>query len=292
MRLHTCRGGGITVESKIRGHVVELDTIGGWWGGGAKTTTTTAMEDDERHDDDNHDEGGGASPSTTSSYSTTTGTGGGTIHVKRAIEAKTLTIRSSSRVRARMLNVGSRLSVVASSSSSSRAKLDDDDGGAAIDIGSVYVVSSGSNGGGGSGDGEARLVVNGVHRPVSDGGGRDDGDDGDDGDGEGHRNPGLVRVKSSHGHIVVRAKTYRTSAFAPPSSSSSSSSAAVASETGGTSVLPSSMPLVDLGGVNGSCDVLLEGWSACTPSEMTTTTTTTTARTAIVVVGRPRSQQR
>jgi hypothetical protein len=267
VRLYTSRGGRITVESKIRGHVVELDTIGGW---GGATTTTTAMEDDERHDDYDDDEGG-ASPST-SSYSTTTGTGG-TIHVKKAIEAKTLTIRSSSRVRARMLNVGSRLSVVASSPSpsssspSSRAKLDEDDEGAAIDIGSVYVVSSG-NGGGGFGDGEARLVVNGVHRPVSDGGGRDDGgrddDDGDDDDGEGRRNPGLVRVKSSHGHIVVRAKTYRTSAFTPPSSSSV---AEAVSETGGTSSPPSSMPLVDLGGVNGSCDVLLEGWAACSPSE-------------------------
>jgi len=264
VRLYTSRGGSITVDSKMRGHVVELDTIGGW---GGATMTTTAMEDDERQyeDDDDGDEGG--APPSTSSYSTTTGTGG-TIHVKKAVEAKTLTIRSSSRVRARMLNVGSRLSVVASSSSpsSSRAKLDDDDEGATIDIGSVYVVSSG-NGGGGLGDGEARLVVNGVHRPVSDGGGRDDDfDGGDDDDGGGHRIPGLVRVKSSHGHIVVRAKTYRTSAFAPPPSSSSSSEAA-ASETGGTSSLPSSMPLVDLGGVNGSCDVLLEGWAACPPSE-------------------------
>ncbi len=32
-------------------------------------------------------------------------------------------------------------------------------------------------------------------------------------------------------------------------------------------MLLSLLPLVDLGGVNGSCNVLLEGWAVCSPSD-------------------------
>jgi hypothetical protein len=57
-----------------------------------------------------------------------------------------------------------------------------------------------------------------------------------------HHNRGLVRVKSSHGHIVIHAKTNRMNDLTPSESSNSTMA-----------------PLIDLGGVNGSCDVLLEG---------------------------------
>ncbi len=66
--------------------------------------------------------------------------GGGAIHVKKDREFSTSTIRLSSRVRARILVVESRLSAL-------HAKLHDDDEGTAIDFGSVYVVSSGYGGG-------------------------------------------------------------------------------------------------------------------------------------------------
>ncbi|KAL3764681.1 hypothetical protein ACHAW5_000312 [Stephanodiscus triporus] len=62
-------------------------------------------------------------------------------------------------------------------------------------------------------------------------------------------------VKSSHGHLVVHAWTSRTIKSGPSLS---------ASETCGT--LSPSTPLIDLGGVNGSCDVLLEGCAASVPS--------------------------
>jgi hypothetical protein len=210
VNLSTSNGGGITVLTKIRGYDVSLDTIGGLTGG----------------ENANDDDGG--------SSSTSSSTGGtGTIHVKKAIEARTLTIRSSSRVRARMLNVGSKLHIVASSSATAEKAmsiLDNDDEGAVIDIGSVYVVPSG-----GGGESEARLIVNDIP----------DLDDRDD-----HRNRGLVRVKSSHGHIVVHARTTSAIGNFVPSSSAASGT--------GSTLFPLT-PLIDLGGVNGSCDVLLEG---------------------------------
>ncbi len=95
------------------------------------------------------------------------------------------------------------------------AKLDDDDEGAIIDIGSVYIVSNG----GGINDNETRLnvTVDGAHTN------------------------GLVRVKSSHGHIVVRAID-----------------GGIASSSVRSITKIERVPLIDLGGVNGSCDVMLD----------------------------------
>jgi hypothetical protein len=53
-------------------------------------------------------------------------------------------------------------------------------------------------------------------------------------------------------------------ASAPPLPTSLS---AEASKLGGTPLLPSSLPLIDLGGMNGSCNVLLKGWAVGSPSD-------------------------
>ena len=203
VHLHTSCGGSIVLHGKVRGHEVTLESLCEVGGSG------------------DSDSNGGE-------------VGRGVIHVCKSIEAGYVRIRTESphgRVRARMLKVGSGLSVDVSSSSSSpssptppldplhatTSKLDDDDEGASIDIGSVYIVSNGD----GMIDNEARLNANVV--------------------GAGDHSNGLVRVKSSHGHLVVNA--------------------ILDGERGRTS-LPSlskkRSPLIDLGGVNGSCDVLLE----------------------------------
>lgn len=131
----------------------------------------------------------------------------GAIYIKNAIEARTVHINASQRVRARMIN-GSDIQIQASPSNTIRSnKLDEDDEGAVIDIGSLYI----SHGGG---DSEAQLNVDANNLSDASSG-------------------GIVRVKSNHGHVTINAKV---------------TSNPVANDT----------PLVDLGGVNGSCDVLIE----------------------------------
>eukprot|EP00578_Thalassiosira_sp_NH16_P013310 CAMPEP_0181125290 /NCGR_PEP_ID=MMETSP1071-20121207/26956_1 /TAXON_ID=35127 /ORGANISM="Thalassiosira sp., Strain NH16" /LENGTH=752 /DNA_ID=CAMNT_0023210693 /DNA_START=1498 /DNA_END=3758 /DNA_ORIENTATION=- len=159
----------------------------------------------------------------------------GAIHVRKAIEARTVTIATSSRVRARMLNA-SRVSVRAENAKQPTTarrqlnKLDHDDEGAIIDIGSLYVSNGGTNDGASDND-EAQLIVEDF-----DIGNSDDGMD---------SSSGLVRVKSSHGHVMVHARTNRNGAT-PRSSSQKEERQHTAP------------PLVDLGGVNGSCDVTME----------------------------------
>lgn len=198
--------GNIDIGCKVRGYEVTLNTM---------TDDTSSSTETTTNDEMTHDKGN--------------------IYVRKVIEAKTLDIRSSSRVRARMLNVGSKLSIVATTATSDAAmssladihtytKLDDDDEGAVIDIGSIYIVTSGL----GMDENDARLIVNGNSNH--------------------HHNRGLVRVKSSHGHIVIHAKTNLLNYYTPPITTSELSNSTMT-------------PLIDLGGVNGSCDVLLEGIS-------------------------------
>ena len=148
---------------------------------------------------------------------------GGTVHVKKAVEARSVKINSATRVRARMIN-GSDVAIDVDAGVPDRpesVKVDDDDEGAAIDVGSLYV-----SGGGAESANEALLTVNDYHR----------GDDIEYNRGDDVELWGLVRVKSTHGHVTVNAKTsveLSQSAEGQP-------------------------PLVDLGGVNGSCDVDLE----------------------------------
>ncbi len=139
----------------------------------------------------------------------------GLIYVQKGIEAQRVRISSSNRVRARMVN-GSDVSVQVVVGSTKLAeqitnnavikqkvKLDEDDAGYRIDIGSLYIS--------GSSECEARLDVD-----------------------ELDSSTGLVRIKSSHGHVMVNART----------------------EHNEESV--ADVALVDFGGVNGSCDVNLE----------------------------------
>ncbi|KAL7446202.1 hypothetical protein ACHAXH_009378 [Discostella pseudostelligera] len=219
VHLRTSSGGNIVLNGKLRGHDIALESfnriVGGVGDGGS-----IGSEGKE-----------GAR---------------GVIHVRKSIEAGNVRIHTDSpsgRVRARMLKVGSSLSIDVSSSSPpsspsrdhsfcastqsdvlvTNALLDDDDEGAIIDIGSVYIVSNG----GGMDDNEARLNVN-----VNDDVGNDD------------YSNGLVRIKSSHGHVVVCARDGRKRIASPSSVRSTS--------------MQHSSPLIDLGGVNGSCDILLE----------------------------------
>lgn len=138
----------------------------------------------------------------------------GLIYVQKGIEAQRVWISSSNRVRARMVN-GSDVSVQVLGSTKfaeqitnnavieQNSKLDEDDAGYRIDIGSLYIS--------GSSECEARLDVDGLDSST-----------------------GLVRIKSSHGHVMVNARTKHNE----------ESVADVA--------------LVEFGGVNGSCDVNLE----------------------------------
>lgn len=160
---------------------------------------------------------------TTTSCSSTTP---GLIYVQKGIEAKTVRISSSNRIRARMVN-GSDVSVqvVVPSTSSvteqeeqsmhddNNNKMDEDDAGCRIDIGSLYIS--------GSSECEARLNVD---------------------ESDSSSTPGLVRIKSSHGHVMVHAKAKLN--------------ASLLTEVKQQQQQP--QPLVDLGGVNGSCDVTLE----------------------------------
>ncbi|KAL3790589.1 hypothetical protein HJC23_008795 [Cyclotella cryptica] len=139
----------------------------------------------------------------------------GTIYVSKAIEARTVQISASGRVRARMIN-GSDINIHVNPSKmpTENTKLDEDDEGAFIDIGSLYVSH-------GAGECEARLSINATNLNSN--------------HSSSSPNVGLARVKSSHGHVTVQAKvdnTYLQVSKKPT--------------------------LVDLGGVNGSCDVLLE----------------------------------
>ncbi|KAL3763531.1 hypothetical protein ACHAWU_009215 [Discostella pseudostelligera] len=218
VHLRTSSGGNIVLHGKVRGHDIALESFNRVVGGVG-------------------DEG---------SIGSNGEKGRGVIHVRKSIEAGKVRIHTDSptgRVRARMLKVGSSLSIDVSSSSppsppsrdhSSRATtkpnvsatnatLDDDDEGAIIDIGSVYIVSNG----GGVDDNEARLNVNVID---------DVGDD--------DYSNGLVRIKSSHGHVVVCARDGRRRIASPSSVQSAS--------------MKQLSPLIDLGGVNGSCDILLE----------------------------------
>ena len=147
----------------------------------------------------------------------------GLIYVQKSIEAKTISITSSNRVRARMVN-GSDVSVrvvvpptfatekeeegmnTTVNDGRNDNKLDEDDAGFRVDIGSLYIS--------GSSECEARLNVD-----------------------ESDSSTGLVRIKSSHGHVMVHAKTTHNASLAG---------------------VKQQIPLVDLGGVNGSCDVNLE----------------------------------
>lgn len=138
----------------------------------------------------------------------------GLIYVQKGIEAQRVRISSSNRVRARMVN-GSDVSVQVVGSTKlaeqitnnavieQNSKLDEDDAGYRIDIGSLYIS--------GSSECEARLEVDGLYSST-----------------------GLVRIKSSHGHAVVNARTKHNK------------------------MSVADVALVDFGGVNGSCDVNLE----------------------------------
>lgn len=150
----------------------------------------------------------------------------GLIYVQKGIEAQTVRINSSNRVRARMVN-GSDVSVQVKVPSSFAIgkeeggamngkrkdehdinKLDEDDAGFRIDIGSLYI----------SGSSECEAVLSADDDTAS--------------------TTGLIRVKSSHGHVMAHAKSKRNASFARLQSQTN--------------------PFVDLGGVNGSCDVALE----------------------------------
>lgn len=162
---------------------------------------------------------------------------GGIVHATHAIEARTVDIVAAKRIRVKMIN-GSDVALNVAlppewtneEKETQRRRLDDDDEGAVVDIGSLYVSTSGSNNGP---ENEARLTIDAsssTSPPTS---------------------SGLARVKSHHGHVSVHA---------------------IVGEKGTTSEAPSH-PLVDLGGVNGSCDVLVESSSEskleCVPQKDT-----------------------
>eukprot|EP00985_Skeletonema_marinoi_P003202 scaffold1329_cov113-Skeletonema_marinoi.AAC.6 len=185
---HLATSDGDIKVSKLRGHDVTLNNI---WNTSSNDTSSMSS----------------SSP--------------GLIYVQKGIEAQTVRISSSNRVRARMVN-GSDVSVqveVPSTSANEREeqvtgddeqtenKLDEDDAGFRIDIGSLYIS--------GSSECEARLNADEVDSST-----------------------GLVRVKSSHGHVIVHAKTKQNASLGE--------------------VKHQTNPFVDLGGVNGSCDVTLE----------------------------------
>ena len=150
----------------------------------------------------------------------------GVIFVQKGIESQAVRISSSNRVRARMVN-GSDVSVhvvvpqkfatidnTVKNDQNIIDKLDEDDAGFRIDIGSLY-ISGGSKC-------EARLDVDELDSSTN----------------------GLIRIKSSHGHVMAHAKTKHNN-----------ESLAAAMQLCRND---SYHPLVDLGGVNGSCDVNLE----------------------------------
>ena len=182
----------------------------------------------------------------------------GVIHVKKAIEAKSVHIHTLNRVRAQMLN-GSNVTIDVkrrpsstsygsddekTSIESSFQKLDEDDEGALIDVGSLYISSSG---GGESSNNEAHLLVEDFNVIGSD--------------------EGLVRVKSCHGHVSVHATT----------------TGGANEEVDNTSdddqqLTHQNSPLVDIGGVNGSCDITLDATSS---SDNTANTTNNNNNTVV-----------
>ena len=181
----------------------------------------------------------------------------GIIHVKKAIEAKSVHITTCNRVRAQMIN-GSNVTINVKRPSTSNssddakkktaaesgfAKLDQDDEGALIDVGSLYISSSG----GGESSNEAHLLV----EDHNNGRGSDEG---------------LVRVKSCHGHVTVHA-TKKTGTTKEDKQQL-------------THQKNQSSPLVDIGGVNGSCDITLEA-----SSNDDTTVNTTNNNNNTVVTG-------
>lgn len=131
----------------------------------------------------------------------------GLIHIKKAVEARTVVINSSQRVRARMINGQDIQIQVNPSTMFTCRKLDEDDEGAIIDVGSLYISH-------GAGESEANLAVDATYLNAS------------------NACRGVIRVKSNHGHVTINAKVNHT----------------VSKDT----------PLIDLGSVNGSCDVLLQ----------------------------------
>ena len=228
-------GGDININGKLEGDV-HLSTLGGNISvtklrGHHVTldTTSTSTKDDNN-----------SNANSKSILDDRGGSCGGVIHIQKAIEAKSVQINTHFRVRARMLN-GSQVSInvvreesnsATSNSITSFTKLDDDDEGALIDVGSLYI----SNGGIVSGDdNEARLFVDDTKTRTN------------IQDGNESHSRGLVRVKSCHGHVTVHAKTNYQHKV---------SNGNVSEETQSVSC-----PLVDIGGVNGSCDITLESSS-------------------------------
>jgi hypothetical protein len=189
VHLATSNDSNITV-SKLRGHSVSLNNTN-------KTESSTSEQ----------------------KLSCISGHDGGAIYIKKAIEARTVQISASQRVRARMIN-GSDIEILVKQSPDNEClcpKLDEDDEGAIVDVGSLYISHGGD-------ESEARLVVDTTH--------------------SGSNKAGIIRVKSNHGHVTIHAKINRN-------------------------VLSNEIPLVDLGGVNGSCDVLLEAPTSNGPTKHT-----------------------
>ena len=154
---------------------------------------------------------------------------GGIIHASDSIEGRSVDLTASgegARVRAKLVN-GSDVSIRVGPSSvlggggvggdgggGDPEKLDLDDSLASVDVGSLYMSQGG--------DGADVSVL---------GPGADD---------TSHPPPrgSAVRVKSSHGHVSVRAVSPPRSRSAPPADGAGRR-----------------LPLVDLGGVNGSCEI-------------------------------------
>ena len=251
-------GGDININGKLEGDV-HLSTLGGNISvtklrGHHVTldTTSTSTKDDNN-----------SNANSKSILDDRGGSCGGVIHIQKAIEAKSVQINTNSRVRARMLN-GSQVSInvvreeeedstsTTSNSITSFTKLDDDDDdeGALIDVGSLYISSGGIVGGD---DNEARLFV-------------DDTKTTNIQDGNESHSRGLVRVKSCHGHVTVHAKTN----YQHKVSNDDVSEEQFAS-----------CPLIDIGGVNGSCDITLENSISNTNNSISNTVSNTTMGTRV-----------
>mmetsp|Transcript_31959 Transcript_31959/g.46572 ORF Transcript_31959/g.46572 Transcript_31959/m.46572 type:complete len:621 (+) Transcript_31959:96-1958(+) len=150
---------------------------------------------------------------------------GGIIHVTHVVEAKDVNLTAEKRVRAKMIN-GSNVNVNLNRKNDKHDEysepLDNDDGLALIDIGSLYASSAADADG-------ARLSVT-----------HDDGDR--DGQMMQQRKGSDIRIKSHHGHASVRTT-------ATPRDDKNTAS---------LDNFGNRIPLIDLGGVNGSCDVGIE----------------------------------
>ncbi|KAL7466502.1 hypothetical protein ACHAXS_006799 [Conticribra weissflogii] len=170
--------------------------------------------------------------------------GGGIVHASKAIEAQTVRLVAARRIRATMIHgseVDASVTVAAASTGGRSRPLDDDDdgGGAVIDIGSLYVSTAGAAAGGS--EGEARLTVDASSTRVG--------------------QSALTRVKSNHGHVSIHVIVGDSTAMESSSNEPAVVAATTTAETGMEDESASTSrfhPLVDVGGVNGSCDVLVE----------------------------------